>query len=435
MDYTIEMLYNGVQPACAECQMETRYVSWSFKKYCKDHSHVAEREGGKKGGKSEAWNKGKTKETDSRLLLQSRNMSGKGNHFHGKQHSAETIEKISATKRISQEVYESSPWFLIVTSYADYKNKWHYVDVKCRECGQDATRTLQSILRGSRCSKCYPITSSHAEREIANFVEELGFIVNRNSRDVITPKELDVFVPEKKLAIEYHGLYWHKDDDKSSREKFTLCKDLDVRLLQIFSDEWQSRNEICKSIIRNALGITKYRVYARKLQVKRIEVAVANKHLDQWHIDGSVRASHAIGLVDDNEEIISIMTLRRPFHKKYENMLEVARFASKLDTIVVGGLSRITKHAMKLCLELDKTGLLSYVDLRLGIGNGYIKSGFREVGDVKKNYWYTDCRERYPRFMFRAKNGASENSVALQSGKHKIYGAGNLVLIRDYKQT
>ena len=30
-----------------------------------------------------------------------------------------------------------------------------------------------------------------------------------NCRNIIKPYELDIYIPKKKIAIEYNGIYWH----------------------------------------------------------------------------------------------------------------------------------------------------------------------------------------------------------------------------------
>lgn len=59
--YTIDHLYDGSIPTCKLCNQEPRYVSLSFKEYCKAHAKEAMKKGGIKGGTAQAWNKGKTK--------------------------------------------------------------------------------------------------------------------------------------------------------------------------------------------------------------------------------------------------------------------------------------------------------------------------------------------------------------------------------------
>ena len=50
-EYTIKYILNGIVPQCLICTVKPRYVSFSFKKYCKKHCHIAESEAGKIGDK------------------------------------------------------------------------------------------------------------------------------------------------------------------------------------------------------------------------------------------------------------------------------------------------------------------------------------------------------------------------------------------------
>lgn len=73
-DYTAQHVYKGRRPLCPVCNSNTRYVAFTFKKYCKEHSSYGEAEGGSVGGTvKKTWNKGQTKLTDERILIQ---------HFH-----------------------------------------------------------------------------------------------------------------------------------------------------------------------------------------------------------------------------------------------------------------------------------------------------------------------------------------------------------------
>jgi len=94
IEYTIKCCYNGIRPLCKNCGKETRYVAFSFKQFCKDCSHVAEKLGGQKGGKAPAWNSGLTKETDERLAKQAAAQTGENNAFWGRQHTETSIQKM-----------------------------------------------------------------------------------------------------------------------------------------------------------------------------------------------------------------------------------------------------------------------------------------------------------------------------------------------------
>jgi len=423
IDYVIRYIHDGVRPGCVICGEETRYSAWKFKKYCKAHRKEAEHAGGKEGGKAKAWNKGLTKETDERLRLHSERVSGEGNHFYGKTHSEETIAKISSVKKVQWEDY-LSPHFDILTPYEEYGHKWHYLDVKCKECGDETKRTFQTLERGSRCNICHPMTSSKAEDEIAEFISSVySGKIERGTRHVITPLELDIYLPELNLAIEHHGLYWHAERPKLHRKKFDACRDIGVRLIQFFSDDWLDRQEICKSMLLSRMGFAE-KLDARKCELREVHHNDAWRFFDATHIDGFVRARKTFGLYFD-EELVSAMSMRRPFHKKYLGMMEIARFSSRLNTVVRGGLSRLLKR----CIKEADTNVMTYADLRFGLGEGYSKCGMRLVSDTKTSFWWSDDRHRFGRFSFRAGGGMTEAEVAANAGVRKIYGPGSNVYL------
>lgn len=68
--------------------------------------------------------------------------------------------------------------------------------------------------------------TSNLEIELQSFIESIykGPII-KNDRKVLDGKELDVYLPEKNLAIEFNGLYWHSDlttDSSFAKKKASL---------------------------------------------------------------------------------------------------------------------------------------------------------------------------------------------------------------------
>ena len=52
--------------------------------------------------------------------------------------------------------------------------------------------------------------TSLEEKDLYEFIENnYNGKILRNRRNIISPYELDIYIPEKKVAIEYDGLYWH----------------------------------------------------------------------------------------------------------------------------------------------------------------------------------------------------------------------------------
>lgn len=97
--------------------------------------------------------------------------------------------------------------------------------------------------------------------------------IQLNSKIPNTLLELDFYLPEKKLAIEFNGNYWHstrfKDKDYHLK-KTQLCQDLGITLIHIFEFEWLSSKEICKLIISLALESDIEHSNIQEFKIKKI---------------------------------------------------------------------------------------------------------------------------------------------------------------------
>lgn len=441
LEYTVKFLYDGQKPSCLECNSETRYVSFSFKEYCKHHAGLAMKNGGKKGGKASSWNKGLTKETDERILKQSEEMKGDNNPFFGKRHTDETVRILSESKKLSKEEIlrrfkEYSDNHFEPLNIEEYTNRQDYLRVKCKRCGLEDLKKLEAIERGSPCKKCEPASRSVAEEQIASFIESLGFSVKRNDRKKIAPKEIDILIESKGLGIDYDGLYWHSTsvlNDKESKyipyEKWKLSRDNKISLIRFYSDEWMDKKQIVESLIRHRLGISE-KIGARETYTCEISSQEGRKFLNENHLDGATRSKKYFALKEKkSNELVAVLSVREPFHSSHrkEKRLEIARFSSKKNLTVVGGLSKIMKLILSWAKENGYKSIMTYSDLRIGYGNGYRKIGMTEIGHTGPSYWYTDGKQRIDRFAIRAQNGMSEREIAASLKLEQIWSPGNLL--------
>jgi len=110
-----------------------------------------------------------------------------------------------------------------------------------------------------RCPICwYESKSSKTEKELQNYIESLGYNIIRNDRtQIINPLtgknlELDIWIPDKKKAIEYNGTYWHNKLNMIKRDKIKVnqCKQKGIDLLIVKDYNWINCNKIEKEIIK-----------------------------------------------------------------------------------------------------------------------------------------------------------------------------------------
>lgn len=390
-------------------------------------------------GECVPWSKGKSKLDDHRVLKMSETMKRVMNESNMK-------ERLNITKRLSEDeikkrIQENAPNLTLLTDLSSYvRDKENNLLFSCIRCGKQQKKSLLQAMSNS-CDFCNPAGSAE-QNELFNFVTSLGVHAISCDRSVINPYELDVSIPDKKFAIEFNGLYFHSEQWKARSyhsDKTTMCANAGWQLLHVFDDEWKQKKEIVKSMICHKLGITNNRVFARNCKVIKLSSRQRETFFNSSHIDGDAKASICFALVDkQTQEILCAISLRKPSHKKYneQNFIEIARFATKLNTAVVGGFTKLLFACKEYSKENGFSGIMSYVDLRHGIGSSYEKAGFTLASQTANRFWWTDGKIKIDRFSVRAdkKNGLSERDVANQFGVVKIWGCPNLVFTIQLQQ-
>lgn len=440
-EYYVRYYLDSVRPRCSVCDLEPRYVSLSkgFKKNCKEHARLSMSQGGIQGGHAPAWNKGKTKESDERVREFSVKFSGVNNPFYGKKHSDVTKLKNAAAHRLQfseviRRINEINPAIKVLSDWRSYDTQDSLLNLSCNVCDTQDTVSLFNLKRCWRCKKCNPLGSKQ-QLEVSDYIKSLGFDVENSTRGIISPLEIDVWIPQKNIGIEYHGLYWHSGgreeifDKGKHRKKYEMCSKMGIKLIQFFSDEWIQKGDICRSIVKNALGVNELKLNARDCLVEEIDSNTAKSFLDKTHISGYTRSRHKFGLIHKEHGLVGIATTRIPIQKKWGKLLELARMSFSSGVSVRGGASKLLKRVKQSAVDEGFDGVLSYADLRFGEGEVYKNCGFILVGESSINYWYTDGHERHDRFKFRAQPGKSEVEVAKSEGVRTVWGAGNKIYV------
>jgi len=334
-------------------------------------------------------------------------------------------------------------------------NSHFKLELFCQLCNRAYETQPYKLVRGEGrvCKKCSGHISS-PEIELTKYLKFQGVdrVQNNIKLKNLNGLELDIYLPEDKVAIEYHGLAHHSERPvykeknlnriKSLHEsKYLLTKSENIQLIQIFEDEWKQKPEIVKSIILNKLKKTPIKIYARNLRIQEIKTSESHKFFMKNHIAGSANAFKAFGLFL-KDELVACLSLRKPFTYSYPNYLEIARFATKINTNIVGGFQKILKRVEEWALEHNYEGILSYADCRFGSGKVYLKAGFDHKGRTAPNYFYEKAGVRENRFKHRkvndpayiAKYGNTEREQNNNQGWYAIYDAGSEIYIKDLKK-
>lgn len=313
-------------------------------------------------------------------------------------------KKTEATFLKEFKKYSKGEWDLL----SKYKGIQEYVFVKHKVCGRRrfVKPGAMKTRKGIYCQHCGASSISQKEKDLLSFIEDsYSKEIILNSKKIIEPYELDIYLPELKLAFEFNGLYWHCEEKKGSdyhTKKTELCEARGIQLIHILESDWEQKQEIVKSKILNLLGLTPTKVFARSCKVQKLENKQKNEFLEANHIQGSCVSSINYGLFK-NEELVAVMTfskLRNGMSSKTETAThELIRFATKLNTTVTGGFSKLLKNICLLHPEIKEIKTFALRDWSKG--NVYERNGFVFSHNSKPNYFYTKGEESFSRINFQ----------------------------------
>lgn len=255
-------------------------------------------------------------------------------------------------------------------------------------------------LGGRGCWSCGQ--KSAQEEEIWQFVSALAPESVRRDRTVVAPKELDVWVPGRQVAIEYCGHYWHSTLGLSTKEarrkhidKYRVCADQGIRLLTIFEDEWTFKRFQVESLLKRAVK-AEAGVGARSCTIT--VDADFKGFLDRHHIQGRVRSGICAGLVLD-DALVAVMSFNKGNARRGSKDWELSRYAT--DRPVMGGASRLFKYLLR---QTGAGRVWSYSDNRYFDGSMYLKLGFKLDGELAPDYSVVRKGRRMHKASFRRDN-------------------------------
>jgi predicted Zn-ribbon and HTH transcriptional regulator len=300
---------------------------------------------------------------------------------------------------------------------------------RCVACGFEFIDYVDSG-RTPQCKKCHPSPVSNGEIEIKEFITSLGISnIVTNTKEILKNLEYDLYLPDRKIAFEYNGIYWHSDKFKSPTyhvDKFIRSREAGINLIQIFEDEWLYKKNLVKNRIKSLLGVNS-KIFARNCTLKEITNSVYRDFVIANHLQGYAPCSYRYGLFYCGV-LVAVMSFSKSRYTK--SGFELIRFCST-DT-VVGGASKLFKHFIK---TVQPDSVVSYANRCYSDGNLYLKLGFTNDtrNDRNTGYWYIKGDVRYHRSTFTKKRlisfgedaTLSEREIMKKNGYLKIYDCGN----------
>jgi predicted DNA-binding transcriptional regulator AlpA len=357
----------------------------------------------------------------------------------------ENIKKFFIEKYGTKTFKES-----MIMNYNDYNRdfiqsemiKDGYINVKeMMEYFNLSRSTVYKFLRENNIEYKTPISvSSSFENEISEFLISHGINIERNTRDIISPKEIDIYIPQHRLGIEFNGLYWHSEAngcDKNYHLNKTLeCEKRGIQLIHIFEDEWIFKEPIVKSILLSKMNKFDRVLYGRNCRVIEISHKESNEFLEKNHLSGGVNSSVQLALVNHND-IMAVMTFGRRQITSGKSSFELLRFCTRLNHQVVGGASKLFTYFLR---TNDSCEIKTYADRRFSNGNFYKNVlGFEQIGISSPNYFYFKGLERFNRMKFQKhklkdflesfNEAISERDNLINNDYNRVFDCGSFVYI------
>jgi hypothetical protein len=369
-----------------------------------------------------------------------------------KSSSFQDSNKIQNKQRFFNEVikaFDCIPMFTLDEFVGvDQEYTW-----RCKICESIFSCNINNGIRPI-CPVCYPKSKSTPQQQIFEFLSSIIGTeqIIQNTRKIISPLELDFYIPNKCIAIEFNGNYWHSEIGANTPNTYHItklleCEKKNIRLIQIFEDEWMFKQNIVKDRLKHILNKNNKKIYARECNIQYIASSIKNRFLNKYHIQGADKSSIVLGAFYRNR-LVSIMTFGKKRialgHSVNGDGFELMRFATIRGFSVVGIASKLLS---RFDSDYNKPLIISYADRRWSIGSVYNKLGFVLDHISKPNYWYMkNYIKRYHRYNFAKYRlsgllgdmynpDVSEWDNMKNSGYDRIWDCGNYVFVKNATST
>lgn len=321
--------------------------------------------------------------------------------------------------------------YSLSTDFAGYKRP---VTVVCVQHGPFKIHAGNHLTKGQGCQKCGCIRSK-GEREMAEWIGSLGVNHIVSYRNKL---ELDIFIPERQIGIEYCGLYWHSEARREKmyhQEKRQHFARLGIRVIHVYEDEWRDRQDVVKQYLLYQLQPSTERFYARQCRLIDVPSAAARRLLDARHLQGASLAQRYIGL-QAGERLVAVGAFTQAGSNRGTDHWELIRYVTD-SCAVVGGLGRI----MTAFHREVQAPIFSYTDLDKFTGDGYEAAGFTRVAVVAPDYrtvWNSEAgktrrAKQYTRRAnlarlagFQFDPALTEHQNCLNNGVLRVYDGGKI---------
>lgn len=170
--------------------------------------------------------------------------------------------------------------------------------------------------------RTYSCNTSQGEQTLIDIITEINHDVNivRNTRKIIAPKEIDIWLPDYNIGFEYHGSYWHQKDKVGDlhRIKADLSNKAGIKLFQFFDYEVSNKYEAVKSIVMSALDLSSTIVSSSDCIVTVLDHEGAKDFYLKNSLLEYQEADIEYGLIHKDYGLAQVISLKQTDHLKWK---------------------------------------------------------------------------------------------------------------------
>lgn len=281
---------------------------------------------------------------------------------------------------------------------------------------------------GEGCPECAH-NISRGEIALAEYIRSLGFNIETRNRSVLGGQELDIFVPNKSVAFEFNGVYWHSEiyrEKDYHYNKYAKCREQGIRLIQVWEDDWENSQTLIKRMVDQSLNVPYDELSTANIRVGSLSENDGHTFLNQNHLQGTIYGGIFYGLFD-KDECISVLNVRFEEERGY-----ITRYATS--KTIPEGFTTLLKYVEQAS---NVNEFYTFSDNQNDDGELYARAGFVQNALLPPSYTYDYKGRRENTWNFRKsrfetdpnllyEEGLSESELAELNGIHRVYDSGKI---------
>lgn len=303
---------------------------------------------------------------------------------------------------------------LAVNEVTVRSNQYAYFRCSSKRCNNIFREKICAVTStNGLCPDCRNRTYSDAEKDLAEYIKNLGFNIVTNSKLTGNSQTFDIYVPERKIAIEYNGLYWHSERNGRGKDyhfdKLADCAKLGIRLIYIWDDLYTNHPRLVERYLRKELGVDKLKINFNECTIQYIDTDTAIEFLEENSMLGYRAALSHLGIYY-NGNIEGLLS----FNMYNNGVCEIVQYSDIHH--IIGGLSGALKYILSKN-NIDTFYAVS--DNTISNGKEFKDSGFEFIEALEPDYYLYSNGNRLLREEVSEYEEYGEKSI-------RIYDSGKL---------